>query len=213
MLQALQSVYQSEDLAFTTAEEACLATAHEVLDCNSTSDSLLATQLEELSNVTGRIRLPGVRIESEPAFLQFQLPAAYPDATAQLRVEAEGPRCVACVALWIVRPVSSTYRSAVSTCSTTCRDVLDNVASDLATFASDCQGQEALLVCVDHACTLLNSQVDQGRLQRHAPTREAAAPTCKATRPILKHAVVWCGACSMAGAWRGKFAPARIKCS
>lgn len=65
-----------------------------MLDCNSGSDSLLATQLEELSNVAGSIRLPEVRVEGQPAFLRFQLPASYPDTSARLRVESEGPRCV-----------------------------------------------------------------------------------------------------------------------
>ena len=91
--QALQSVYQSADLAFSGAERACLAAAHEVVD-NSSNEALLAAQLQELGDVAGSIRLPEVEVEGQPAFLHFQLPASYPDTSAQLRVESEGRRRV-----------------------------------------------------------------------------------------------------------------------
>lgn len=52
-------------------------------------------------------------------------------------------------------------------------------------------------MCVDHACTLLNSRIEQGRLHRQAPAPKAPSEARKPAAPVLKHAVIWCAACAL----------------
>jgi hypothetical protein len=75
-----------------------------------------------------------------------------------------------------------------------CRDVLDAIVSQLAAFAEECAGEEALIVCVDHACSLINDRIDAGALKREACVRAqlATSATSKATTPVLKYSSIWC---------------------
>jgi hypothetical protein len=77
-----------------------------------------------------------------------------------------------------------------------CRDVLDPIVSELKAFAEECAGQEALLVCVDHACSLLNCEISAGALKREASLKAqpSISSASKTTSPVLKYTAIWCAA-------------------
>ena len=59
----------------------------------SSEDAGPAAIASACSTLAGSVALPDILVLGEAVLLHFQLPAEYPDAPAQLRLECPGPRC------------------------------------------------------------------------------------------------------------------------
>ena len=72
-----------------------------------------------------------------------------------------------------------------------CREVEDRLNAALASFATELEGQEALLVSVAHAQALVTDEIAAGQLQAQAPKAVDAASAASAQTWVLKQAVLW----------------------
>lgn len=73
-----------------------------------------------------------------------------------------------------------------------CREQLDELSAELASFAQQHAGEEVLLLCVDHVTTTLLERLARGALRATQPQAAQATAAAASTTPTLMHAVVWC---------------------